>query len=128
MKIMYKFADGTASEVEVNEEIGAVVLDSRRVEDNLGRKERYHCLSLDAVDFEGEEFADKATPESILMNEIDNQHMAETLDKLSDVQKRRLLMYAEGYTFQQIADFEQVSLLSVYESVNAARKKFKKLF
>ena len=42
MKISYTFANGENSEVEVNEEIGTFILDSRREEDNLGRKERYH--------------------------------------------------------------------------------------
>ena len=43
MKIKYEFADGTVSEVEVEESISAVIIDSRRKEDNLSRKERYHC-------------------------------------------------------------------------------------
>ncbi len=53
MKIKYEFADGTVSEVEVEESIGAVIIEDRRLEDNLARKERYHCHSLDAVEFEG---------------------------------------------------------------------------
>ena len=53
MKIRYEFADGTVSEVEVEESIGAVIIESRRKEDNLARKERYHCYSMDAVQFEG---------------------------------------------------------------------------
>ena len=43
MKISCIFANGENSEVEVNEEIGTFILDSRREEDNLRRKERYHC-------------------------------------------------------------------------------------
>ena len=43
MKIRYEFADGTVSEVEVEESIGAVIIEDRRLEDNLSRKERYHC-------------------------------------------------------------------------------------
>jgi hypothetical protein len=53
MKIQWKFADGTTSEVEVNEEIGNYITASRRAESNLARKERYHCYSLDAIDYEG---------------------------------------------------------------------------
>ena len=53
MKIKYEFADGTVSEVEVEEAIGAVIIEDRRLEDNLSRKERYHCYSLDAAQFEG---------------------------------------------------------------------------
>ena len=43
--------NGENSEVEVNEEIGTFILDSRREEDNLGRKERYHCYSLPTPTF-----------------------------------------------------------------------------
>ena len=41
MKIKYEFADGTVSEVEVEESIGAVIIEDRRLEDNLARKEQY---------------------------------------------------------------------------------------
>lgn len=44
MKIRYEFADGTVSEVEVEESIGAVIIEDRRLEDNLDRKERYLVL------------------------------------------------------------------------------------
>ncbi len=37
--------------MEVNGEIGTFILDSRHEEDNLSRKERYHCYSLDAVQY-----------------------------------------------------------------------------
>lgn len=53
MKIKYEFTDGTVSEVEVEESISAVIIEDRRLEDNLSRKERYHCYSLDAAQFEG---------------------------------------------------------------------------
>ena len=66
MKINYTFANGETSEVEVTEEIGNMILDSRRQESNLDRKERYHCYSSDAAEFEGEEYADADTPESLL--------------------------------------------------------------
>ena len=38
VKIKYEFADGTVSEVEVEESIGAVIIEDRRMEDNLARK------------------------------------------------------------------------------------------
>ena len=37
MKIKYEFADGTVSEVEVEESIGEVIIEDRRLEDNLSR-------------------------------------------------------------------------------------------
>ena len=53
MKINYTFANGETSDVEVREEIGNLILDSRREESNQDRKERYHCYSLDAAEYEG---------------------------------------------------------------------------
>ena len=41
MEIKYKFANGEESYVEVSEEIGAAILESRRKEENLNKKEYY---------------------------------------------------------------------------------------
>ena len=103
MKINYTFNNGDNSEVEVNEEIGAVILESRRKEENMERNRRRRCYSLDDVDFEGEDFADDRTPESLLIEQIDNEHIKETLDKLSETQRRRLLMLASGMSISDIA-------------------------
>ena len=66
MKINYTFNNGENSEVEVNEEIGAVILESRRKEENMERNRRRRCYSLDDVDFEGEDFAESSFTTSIL--------------------------------------------------------------
>lgn len=87
MKIKYEFADGTVSEVEVEDSIGAVIIEDRRLEDNLSRKERYHCYSLDAVQFEGVEYSDGETPESILVSDEYSGELQEVLGSLTDVQK-----------------------------------------
>lgn len=128
MKINYTFANGEVSEVEVNEEIGNVILDSRRLEDNLARKERYHCYSMDAADYEGEEYADRETPESALFLQLENKSIADAFDKLSEVQKRRLLMLAQGLSFREIARREGKDIKTIRESIEGARKKFLKLF
>lgn len=87
MKIRYEFVDGTVSEVEVEESIGAVIIESRRKEDNLARKERYHCYSMDAAQFEGTEYADNETPEKQMEREMDAERIARALDGLSEVQE-----------------------------------------
>lgn len=66
MKIKYEFADGTVSEVEVEESIGIVIIEDRRLEDNLTRKECYHCHSLDAAEFEGSDYGTEETLEMLL--------------------------------------------------------------
>ena len=66
MKIKYEFINGEKTEIEVEENIGTWILDSRRVEENLARKERYHCYSSD-VAWEGEDYAAPDTPESLIL-------------------------------------------------------------
>ena len=128
MKIKYTFDNGENSEVEVNEEIGAVILESRRKEENMERNRRRRCYSLDDIDFEGDDFADDRTPESLFMEQLDNEHIKETLDKLSETQRRRLLMYAEGMSIEDIARVEGVYHTSISRSIEAARKIFLKNF
>ena len=128
MKINYTFANGENLEVEVNVEIGTFILDSRREEDNLGRKERYHCYSLDAAEFEGEEMADCETPETVLMGQLENHQIEESLGCLSEVQKRRILMLAQGLSVREIARREGKEIKTIRESIDDARKKFKKFF
>lgn len=126
MKINYTFANGETSEVEVTEEIGNMILDSRRKESNLERKERYHCYSLDAAVYEGAEYAGEDTPERMLVQQIESQRLAELLQGLSEVQRRRLLLYAEGKSLREIARMEGVDHKAVKKSVEAARKIFLK--
>ena len=98
MKISYTFANGENSEVEVNEEIGTFILDSRREKNNLGWKERYYCYSLNAAEFEGEDMADCETPKMAMMGQFDREYIAEALGSLSEVQQRRILMRSEEHT------------------------------
>lgn len=128
MKIRYEFVDGKISEVEVAEEIGSVIVESRRLEDNLSRKERYHCYSLDAVDFEGNEYADRDTPESLLEQMVDKRHIKGLLERMPEVQRRRLLLYAQGKSLREIARLEGVDHKAVKKSIEAAKKYFIKNF
>lgn len=131
MKIKYTFANGEVTEVEVSEEIGVVIIDSRRKEENLARKERYHCYSLDAIKYgDTDIFAPSTgeTPLTELVRDEDNSYIYEAFSKLSDIQQRRLLMFASGMTLREIAAEEKVHFTVVQESLNAGRKKFLKLF
>ena len=128
MKIQWKFADGTTSEVEVNEEIGNYITASRREESNLARKERYHCYSLDAIDYEGLKYAADTTPETELIREENTTRIKNALDKLSDTQKRRLLMLANGLSVNEIARVENIAPNAAWKSIEGAKKKFKKHF
>ena len=128
LKINYTFVNGETSEVEVTEEIGNMILDSRRQESNLDRKERYHCYSSDAAEFEGEEYADADTPESLLGRQMESRQIADTLAGMPEIQRRRLLLYAEGKSLREIARIEGVDHKAIKKSIEAARKYFKKNF
>lgn len=56
MKVKYEFNNGEVTEVEISEEIGAMIIDSRRKEESDNKKEHRHCYSLDAVAYEGIEY------------------------------------------------------------------------
>ena len=79
------------------------------------------------------------SPEETLIGEIEEQEEAEryqerlntanrALDKLTDVQRRRYLMYhVDGLTLRQIADVEGVVHTKIQNSIEAAKKKIKKV-
>ena len=57
MKITYKFVTGEVTEVEVSEEIGAVIIDLDRQEYNNDHKETRRHYSLDGKVYEGMDYA-----------------------------------------------------------------------
>lgn len=128
MKIQWNFADGTTSEVEVNEELGTFITASRREESNLDRKERYHCYSLDAILFEGKEYGDHNTPDAEMESAEKRRRIAAALAKLSETQQRRLLLLADGLSVREIARRENKDFKSVYESIESAKKKFTRFY
>lgn len=128
MKIKYAFLDGTVTEVEVSDEIGAVIIDSRKAEHAQDERHRYHCYSYDAIDYEGEEYG--ACDEYAVEDDSAEQtaRIREAFSHLTATQQRRLRMYANGKTLREIAAIEEASLQSVSESIEAGRKKFLKIF
>ena len=128
MKVRYEFANGDVSEIEVDEEYGQIVMQSRREEKALQERERYHCCSLDAMDYEGEVFADYNTPEKDMEEQFLKGKIDEALSQLTATQRRRLLMLADGKTMHQIAEIEECDFKAVWKSINQAREKLKNFF
>ena len=124
MKVEYKFADGTISEVDVPEEIGAYIMDSRRKENASNRKERYHCSPLDAILYEGSEFGYEEG--NYLEEQEDTALLKKVLDCLTETQRRRMLLFIEGWSLRKIAEQEGANYKSVEESIKAAQKKIQK--
>lgn len=131
MLIKYEFANGDVSEVEVSDEIGAMIIESRKAEHAQAERERKHCYSLDAVDYEGLEYGyydDYEKEEREAEAKRRRKLLNEGFSKLTQAQKRRLLLYIRGKTLREIAEIEGASFQSVDESIKAAQKKFSKIF
>lgn len=129
MKIKYEFDNGEVTEVEVSEEIGAMIIDSRRKEESGNRKERHHCYSLDAITYEGMEFANPDSTQDMFDDRKERAARThEAFSHLSSIQQRRRLMLADGLSIHEIVKREGKNFRTVYDSIEAARKKFLKFF
>ena len=126
MKIKYKFANGEISYVEVSDEVGQAILESRRKESSLDKKEyRHSACSIDVIEFEGEEFAEKDTPESLLFNKEEDARVKEFFATLTETQRRRLEMRLNGMNLRQICLAEKADNKTVRETFEQIQKKYK---
>lgn len=128
MKVKYRNSDTTIIELDVAEDIAVTLETCYREEDNLARKWRYHHYSFDAVEYEGMEYAAPETPESLMLEMESNERCNRALAQLTDVQRRRFVMFMAGLSTHDIARREGANQKSVHESIEAARKKLKKFF
>lgn len=129
MKIKYEFNNGDITEVEVSEEIGEMIIDSRRKEEAGDRMKRRYCYSMDAAVYEGSDYGiPDFTEELFDESEERNAHIYEAFSHLSEVQQHRILLLAGGMSIREIARREGKDFSSVRESIEAARKNFLKFF
>lgn len=129
MKIKYKFVTGEVTEVEVSDEIGTVILDSRREEHADNERHRYHtAFSLDDMDYEDKDYFSAAdNPEKAFMEKEFAKKRKAMLSQLTPVQRRRFEMFESGMSIADIARAENAAFNSVKESVASAQKKLEKL-
>ena len=128
MEIKYKFTNGEVVYVEVSDEMAAVIEESRRLEENGNRKERYHCYSLESMDYEGEDFADTVATDDVLLHKESESNVERFMSTLTLIQRRRLEMRLEGKNIRQIAQAEKADYKSVKETFLQIQKKFKLFF
>lgn len=128
MKIKYTFLDGTAAEVEVSDEIGAVIIGSRKAEHAQDERRRCHCYSYEAIGYEGKEYG--VCDEYAVEDDSEEQEarIRKAFSHLTATQQRRLRLYADGKTLREIAAIEKASFQSVAESIETGRKNFLKFF
>lgn len=96
---------------------------------NAERREAYHTLyHLEALDYEGNSIAYLDTPEHIVIQKEEAEHIQSTLTLLTETQQRRLWMLSENMTLREIAAVEGASAGTAKESLDAAKKKFQNNF
>lgn len=130
MIITYKFVTGESTKVEVSEELGALIKASRIEENSADRRCRRHCFSMDDAVYEGLEYSTKDDFTEALLDDAHerSQEVKAAFSHLSEIQQKRLLLLASGLSIREIARNEGKNYRTVYESIEAAKKKFLKYF
>ena len=125
MKITYEFCNGERDTVEVDEELGEFLMESRRLEENLERKERYHCCPLFDDNDKEIELADWRQPiDAIEENELRDE-LREMLKMLTETQRKRLLLFAGGMSLREIARQEGCDHKAVLKSITQVHARLK---
>ena len=126
MKYRYAFITGEEA-VEISEEWAAVLEEMDHEEQLSNRRETRRHQSLDALLYEGLDFASDGDAESPLLEKEDGRELEAALGCLTEIQRRRLLMHCKGMTFVQIGEAEGISRQKATTSVEKAILNLKKI-
>ena len=123
--------NGQALSVEVSVEVYEYLDRADHKEENLAHEKRRHwdIREFDEYIIATEGRSYQETPEQYVCRRETLDELLSMLENCTDTQRRRFLFYAlDGLSFEQIARLDGCSKVSVYESIEAVRKKFKKYF
>lgn len=129
MKIKYQFINGDSMEVEVSEEIGAVIVESRHQEALNDRKESRRHYHYDADDiYEGEEYG-ADDPDLLALFPTDAQDkVALAMASLTESQREVIsALFLEGLPAKEYAAKKGISEAAVSKAKKAALEKMKKV-
>ena len=99
----YEFVTGESVNITVSAEIAEVIYDSRRMEHASNERSRYHtAFSLDSEDYEGTNLVSEKTPDDLMEELEDREHLLDCLAHLSENQRQRILMLAQGMSITEI--------------------------
>lgn len=127
MKFRYEFANGEISEIEVEDSLGELLLDSDRQEYNNDHKETRRHVSLNGMDYEGELFFSPADTETEVLQREELARLMGAMEALSPAQRELILkVYFENQRIVDIARAEGVTKQSVHERLKRALNKLEK--
>ena len=82
----YEFVTGESVNITVSAEIAEVIYDSRRMEHASNERSRYHtAFSLDSEDYEGTNLVSEKTPDDLIEELEDREHLLDCLAHLPSI-------------------------------------------
>ena len=129
MKITYKFVTGEVAEVEVSEEIGAVIVDLDRQEYNNDHKETRRHYSLEGKVYEGMDYAvEDSGLEALFAGPTDEERLHVAIRQLSpDQQEMVRAIFFENVSVNDYAARMGVTQSAISHRLQTVKKKLKKL-
>lgn len=129
MKITYKFVTGEVAEVEVSEEIGAVIVDLDRLEYNNDHKETRRHYSLEGKVYEGMDYAvEDSGLEALFAGPTDEERLHTAIRQLSpDQQEMVRAIFFENVSVNDYAARMGVTQSAISHRLQTVKKKLKKL-
>lgn len=129
MKITYKFVTGEVTEVEVSEEIGAVIIDLDRQEYNNEHKETRRHYSLEGKVYEGMDYAvEDSGLEALFAGPTDEERLHAAIRQLSpDQQEMVQAIFFENVSVNDYAARMGVTQSAISHRLQTVKKKLKKL-
>lgn len=123
--------NGQALSVEVSVEVNECLDRADHKEENLAHEKRRHwdIREFDEYIVATEGHSYQETPEEQVCRKETRDELLSVLESCTKAQRRRFLLYAlDGLTYEQIARQDGCSKAAIQDSIEAVRKKFRKLF
>ena len=127
MKIIYKFDDGSTSEVEVDEELGAFISAEERKEENRQRSYKRKFIAYESFVYEGHEFGYEEDFLDLIVyeNELDKV-IKKSINNLPSQYKIPIaLREIQGLSYDEISNITNSTIGTVKSRIARARAKIK---
>ena len=126
MKVRYEFVNGEISEIEVDDNLGELLVDFDRQEYNNDHKETRRHVSLDGMEYEGELFASVADTADEVERREELAQLMRAMEALSPSQRELVQkVFFENQKIVDIAREEGVSHAAIHDRLKRIYKKIK---
>lgn len=129
MKVRYEFVNGEISEIEVDDNLGELLVDFDRQEYNNDHKETRRHTSLDGMEYEGEAFLSPENTEEQVLKRADMACLLRAMEALTPAQRELVRrVYFENEKISKIAREEGVSHVAIHDRLKRIYQKIHLIF